>query len=471
VRLLRPGLATLSNRIAASVVVCVLLLSGLELLSLRSSLKASITAAHDRLLAAATYTIADSLHLEAGEIRATLPLAMQEAFESAGGGAVSYWVGGKGNVQIAGDARLQALVQLALSAAAAPAAIHYFDTTLEGQTLRAALLRFPMEMSEGQSVATVLVAHSDTIRRQAVRSSMLGVLLRQALFLSLAAVAIVFIVRRLLAPMQELRAQVDAREVMDDAPFRPVGLAELNPVTDALNGLLGRLAVARVQQERFVANASHQLRTPLSVLKVQLQSALREDPQGSARMQEMLRAVDRAARLTDQLLALAQLHQGRGRSGHERADLREVLDEAVVELSPLIVDKSLAFTFEAEAVGEVEGPAWMIGELLRNLLLNAIEYSPPQQPLRVTVAWQQGRPAVSVIDSGPGIAKDMLAHVFEPFNTVAGRSGGSGLGLAICKEIATTVDADLLLSSREDGPGLVARVSFKPAPRRTEPPS
>jgi two-component system, OmpR family, sensor histidine kinase TctE len=460
VSVLQARLTTLSNRIAAGVVVCVMVLSCLELLSLQSSLKASITAAHDRLLAAATYTLADSLHLESGEIRATLPLAMQEAFESAGGGAVLYWVGNSSNVQIAGDARLKALVQTSVST---PGAISYHDTTLEGQTMRAALLRFPMEMSEGQSVATVVVAHADAMRRQAVQSSMWGVLLRQGVFLTVAAVAIVFIVRRLLQPMQDLRAQVDARDVHDDAPFRPVGLAELNPITDALNGLLGRLTVARAQQERFVANASHQLRTPLSVLKVQMQSALRESTNSKDRMHEMLRAVDRAARLTDQLLALAQLHQGRGRSGREQADLRAVLDDAVVELSPLIANKSLAFTFEAEAVGQVEGPAWMGGELLRNLLLNAIEYSPPHQPLRVSVGWHLGRPEVCITDSGPGIAKEMLAAVFEPFNTVAGRSGGSGLGLAICKEIATTIGAELVLTGRDDTAGLVARVRFKPA--------
>jgi two-component system, OmpR family, sensor histidine kinase TctE len=449
---------TLANRIATSVVVCVLALSAVEMIGLHASLKANITAAHDRLLAAATYTIADSLHLESGEIRATLPLAIQEAFESAGGGPVNYWVGGNGDTRIAGDAKLRVL---ASSVESTQTSIGYRDSEVDGAAMRAAVLRFPMEMSEGQGIATIVVAHGDAVRRRAIADAMLGVLLRQALFLIVAGVAIVFIVRRLLRPVRDLRDQVDARAALDNRPFRGVGLAELSPVVDALNGLLGRLAVARAQQERFLANASHQLRTPLSVLKVQLQSAQRPGADREQRLREMLMAVNRAARLTDQLLALARVHQGRG--ADEQADLREVLDEALVELSPLIADKALAFAFEGQAVGRVNGSPWLIGELLRNLLLNAIQHSASGQDLQVSVRPDQGRPRVDIADSGPGIPQQMLTSVFEPFATVAGRSGGSGLGLAICKEIADAIGAELVLDAREPGPGLVASVRFAPA--------
>jgi two-component system, OmpR family, sensor histidine kinase TctE len=326
--------------------------------------------------------------------------------------------------------------------------------------LRASVLRHPLEMSEGQRVALIAVAHSDRARRDAVRSAMIAVLGRQALFPLLAALAIVWVVRRLLKPINDIRAQVDARDPHDDNPFEPAGLTELNPVTDALNGLLARLAAARLAQERFVANASHQLRTPLSVLKVQLQSALREPENSQKRLREMLAAVDRSARLTDQLLALARVHKGRPARQADSCNLRQAVDEAIVELSPLIADKGLQFSFKADEAGAVSGAAWMIGELLRNLLLNAIQHSPPGAELRVEVHASAGGPRVEIIDGGPGIEPDLHAALFEPFATVTGRPGGSGLGLAICKEIAAAIGATLRFSTGASGSGLNATVLF-----------
>lgn len=455
----RPHKSKLSTRVAAGVVVCVLVLSLLDLFSLQRSLRTTITRAHDSLLAAATYSIADSLHLEQGRIQATFPLAMQEAFESAGGGSVLFWIGELDGSHIAGDERLR---QVVVPQQKAGSAISYFDTTFERQSMRASHLLHPLERSEGQRVAQIVVVHSDEVRRAALRDATTSALWRQTLFLVVAALAIVVVVRRLLRPIDDLKQQVDARDPVDEAPFLPVRLEELNPVVVALNGLLARLLSARQQQERFVANASHQLRTPLSVLKVLLQSALREPETSPARLADMLSAVDRAGRLTDQLLSLARIHQGGHRVALAQADLRAVLDEAIVELSPLIADKGLRFSFDAVPTGQVNGAAWMMGELLRNLLLNATQHSPRGGELQVSVSRHgDAGVAVDIIDAGPGIAAEQLKTVFEPFASVPGRSGGSGLGLTICKEIADAIGAEVLLQPSPCGPGLMARVVFR----------
>ncbi len=453
--------ASLRNRLALGIILCVATLSVLELYTLQRSLRATITQAHDRLLAAATYSIADSMHLESGQIRATFPLAVQEAFESAGGGRVWYRVASASGEHIAGDARPAELPD-PTTAGAAP--IQYFDTTIDDVPVRAAVLRHPMEMSEGQRVAVILVAHTARSRTDAIRSALLSVALRQGLFLLVACAAIFAVVRWLLRPMDHLRAQVDARRADDFSPLQPIDLKELDPVVAALNGLLARLGAMQAGQERFVANASHQLRTPLTVLKVQLQSALREPAEASRRLGEMLHAVDRAGRLIDQLLALTRIHQAETRREPASTRLRAAVDEAIVELSPLIADRGIAFSYSADTDAEVRCSVWMLGELVRNLLLNAIQHTPPGGELRVEIAAAGRGVECRVVDSGPGIAADQLPALFEPFSTMMGRKGGSGLGLAICKEICDAIGAQLTVRNRIDRHGLEAVIRFGEPP-------
>ena len=219
------------------------------------------------------------------------------------------------------------------------------------------------------------------------------------------------------------------------------------------------LQSARNQQQRFIADAAHQLRTPLTVLKVQLQSARNGDVPAPQLVADLERTVDRATNLTNQLLSLAKVEQMRQRGIRQPLDLAEAAREAALELSPLITAKRLNFDFRADTCILSADP-WLVGELIRNILSNAIRFSPHGASLDMHLDVSPGSARLRVTDQGPGIEDALLETVFEPF-TVA--STGSGLGLAIAKEIASALGARISLhNSRKDsaGTGLRAELVF-----------
>jgi two-component system sensor histidine kinase TctE len=232
-------------------------------------------------------------------------------------------------------------------------------------------------------------------------------------------------------------------------------------VVAALNELMGRLHTMVDLQQRFVANASHQLRTPLAVLKMQLQSGMRGDFPAEQALREMRSTVDRATNVANQLLSLARIEQMRGKGTRERCDLAAIAQEVAIDLSPLISDKNLDFELDASGAW-VEGRDWMATEMVSNLLHNAIRHTPPKSRLGIRVTSLAGGVELCVWDTGPGIADQHELRVFEPFSAAHSSKGG-GLGLTICAEIADAMGAQLSLSNRgADGKveGLDARVRF-----------
>jgi two-component system sensor histidine kinase TctE len=218
------------------------------------------------------------------------------------------------------------------------------------------------------------------------------------------------------------------------------------------------------QQKGFVRDAAHQLRTPLAVLKLQVQSAQRGDTPNEQSLQDIALTIDRATQLINQMLALAKVEQQQISSKPSRTDFSQVAREVALELAPLMVAKNLDFEMDTEVSG-VLAPDWMLRELTRNLLSNAIRHSPQGGCLKLAIKPSQDAVLFSLRDEGPGLSDDLQSKLFQPFATGDTRQG-SGLGLSICLGIVQSLQGVIKLRNEPMAgslSGLNCEVQFKRA--------
>ena len=217
--------------------------------------------------------------------------------------------------------------------------------------------------------------------------------------------------------------------------------AELGRLTQVLNRMFGRLEAAFQRQARFTADASHELRTPTAVVLAQAELALAKE-RSPEEYQEALEACQRAARrmesLVEGLLTLARIDAGQGEARAEVVDLATVVEHAVALLQPMARQKQVTLTRDLQSV-PVRGDATRLGQVVANLLSNAVRYNRPQGQVRISLTTEAHQAVLSVEDTGIGISADDLPRISERFYRVdparTGESGGVGLGLAICQEI------------------------------------
>ena len=319
------------------------------------------------------------------------------------------------------------------------------------------------------------VAQDMAARRRMAGAMALRTLLPVALLAPLLMLLVWWVVSSALAPVERARRQVAAREAEDLGEVAEGGLPdEVRPLVHELNLLLARVGRALEAQKSFVADAAHELRSPLAALKLQVQG-LQRAPDEAARALAVTRlaaGIERASHLVEQLLVLARQQAGpSAATTAEPLALAGVVRAAVADAAPAAqarqVDLGLAQVDELQVRGDE--PALRI--LLRNLLDNAIRYTPEggtvDVELRALAAAPGVRPRVrlTVQDSGPGIAPPERARVLDRFYRVPGAApGGSGLGLAIVKAIAQAHGASLELGDSERLGGLCVTVEFAAAP-------
>lgn len=252
-----------------------------------------------------------------------------------------------------------------------------------------------------------------------------------------------------LRPLQRVVQDVRARSATSLEQLDATRLPdEVEPLVQALNGLLGRLQQAFETQRGFVANAAHELRSPLTALKLQAQLIERspDDAARTAAVAELRRGIDRATRMVEQLLTLARHEPGALTPPPTTVDLCEAVRLAVAETVGAAASKQIELELLADAPVQVQGHADALRILARNLVDNAVRYTPAGGQIRVRVERPGGQAQLSVDDSGPGIAPAEREHVFERFyRGPSNTAEGTGLGLAIVRSVARQHDAQVEL--------------------------
>jgi two-component system sensor histidine kinase TctE len=257
-----------------------------------------------------------------------------------------------------------------------------------------------------------------------------------------------------IAVMAAARARSWVADSMRDAGLQHPARAPPREVAPALARLRELHAGERQwvdEQRRFLADAAHQLRTPLAVLRTQLQAGLASSADAREALSNMLHTVDRATGLANQMLSLTRIEQLKRAGRLDPIAVAPAVRDAVVELSPLIARKRLDFALEGDDFEAAADPV-MLGELLRNLLANAIHHSPAGSRLGIVLRGAQPVRELLVWDEGPGIDDAVRPRLFTPFGS---GQGGVGLGLSICQQIGGAMGAQVRIFNRMDGERIV----------------
>jgi two-component system OmpR family sensor kinase len=336
------------------------------------------------------------------------------------------------------------------------AVLGFSDAMVDGTRYRIYSLRTPEHTIQ---IAQDLDARTDRARALAWRASLPIVLLAPILMLS-----VWWLIERALAPVQRVRKQVAARPANDLSPLPTAGLPEeVLPLVAEINLLFERLQHARAAQQQFIADAAHELRSPLTALKLQAQ-ALRKTMDDGARQQaleHLNEGMERAIELSGQLLSLAREEAGEAMPQPEDVDLEGLAREAVAEVLPQAQARDIDVGLEPGASVNVHGQRQALHVLLRNLLDNAVKYTPPGGRVDIQIASVEGSAQLVVEDSGPGIADGEHDRVFDRFYRVPGNDApGSGLGLAIVRTVADRHRAKVELSRSQRLGGLRVAVRF-----------
>ncbi|MDA8092565.1 MAG: ATP-binding protein [Betaproteobacteria bacterium] len=267
-----------------------------------------------------------------------------------------------------------------------------------------------------------------------------------------------------LLPLQRVAKELRSRAPEHLAPLDAVTApVEVLPLIEALNALLSQVEGAMEHERRFTADAAHELRTPLAALRAQAQVALRANEDGVRRqaLSHVMQGVDRAAHLVDQLLTLARFDPEMDKTGWTSVDLRVVAAEGLSEMVPGALAKGVELELAPSVPCTVHGDPGALRILLRNLLDNAVRYSPKGTKVAVHIRKETRACVLEVVDGGPGIPPEIRERAFERFYRGLGSgTDGSGLGLSIVRRVAELHGASVALAQPASGTGLEVSVRF-----------
>ncbi len=462
---------SLRGRLLAGILWPVALLLVVNAASLYRQALVSADTAYDRTLLASAKSIGELLQFSGSgaqaRLRADLPYAALEPFEADNRSRMFYKVTGTVGELVSGYPDLPAWHGQIPAKGPYAALVDFYDDSFHGEPVRVAVLLQPVAGPGARGMATIQVAETLEVRQTLARQILVDTLWRQALLLVVIGGVVAWAVQRATAPVRELSRHIGERDATDLSPLAaPDAPRELQPLLDATNHAMARLAGLLTHQRRFVRDASHQLRTPLAVLQAQVQSAQRGDVAPAQALAEIAVTVQGAVELANQMLALAKVEQLRQQGDPPVVDWANAVREVALDLSALIAARGLDFSLQTEPA-RVRGHEWALRELVRNLLHNAVKQSPAGGLLEVVLGVREGGATLVIRDGGPGLSPAQQARLFQPFSSETGSSalqGGAGLGLAICQEIVTALGGRIGLDNRLVGRtvvGLEASVSLR----------
>ncbi|WP_394781127.1 ATP-binding protein [Undibacterium sp.] len=311
----------------------------------------------------------------------------------------------------------------------------------------------------------IQVAQPDFVRQELAAKIALRCLLPFLLMLPILAAIIWVAVGRGLIPLTIFADAVSKRSPSALQPLATEGLTpEVKPLCDALNDLLRQLELALMAQRAFIADAAHELRTPLAAFKLQLQLVERaaDEGQRAIAMEKLHDRLDRSSHLVQQLLILARHEPGPEQRPFDAVDVLAVAKQIVIDYYPLAISRNIELGLDpVEHFPKILGNADDVRILLGNLVDNALRYTPAGGNVDISATITDDHPVISVADNGPGIPANEQARVFDRFYRGEQTDAwGSGLGLSIAKNIADMHGATLELGASAQGSGLTVRVVF-----------
>ena len=429
----------------------------------------------DRALEYNAHALAQLVTVQHSKVQFNLPQPASEILRADDSDIVYYQVTGPGRKFLSGERDLPLPDD---DDHTAPGEVRLRDAELRGVEIRVAYIWVRLALPDAP-LALVQVAETREKRSVLATEIIKGVMLPQFVILPLAVLLVWLALARGIQPLNQLEQRIRERSPDDLSPLddRTVPL-EVAPLVSSVNDLLTRLGDSLATQKRFLADAAHQLKTPLAGLRMQADLAQREDASADdlkQSLQQIGHASVRATHTVNQLLALARAEAGGAVMAQQPCDLAQLTIDVVREAVPQAMDKQIDLGYDGPAPGAPEltllGNPTLLREMIRNLVENAIHYTPstPESPGVVTARLRvepfSRALAVQVEDNGPGIPQAERASVFQPFYRALGTNvHGSGLGLPIVQEIAAQHRAEVSVDDAHPGqqpPGACFTVRFR----------
>ena len=418
----------------------------------------SANLAHDRTLLGSLLAIAERIAVVDGKVVVDLPYSALEMLESSVQSRVYYRVSQSNNRTITGYEDLP--VPTTKLEVAKPV---YYDADYRGERVRVAAVTRQLYDEAVREPVLIQVAETAELRQGMSRQILFDSVFKELLLILLAAALMWLAVNRGLLPLEMLRGQVHARDSADlspiDAHLVPV---EVKPLIDAINEHTARLAQLISAQKQFIADAAHQLKTPLTLLRIQADFATRQNdmPAVIEVLDDLRKNTEQVSHLVDQLLILNRA-EADSRPKLSSVDLTDLARRTTFERLPIALKKSIDLGFESEQPLLIHGNEFLLRELLNNLLDNAIRFTPASGHVGVRIVRRDARVVLTVEDSGPGIPSQERDRVFDRFYQIQERdTSGCGLGLAIVREICTLHHGIISLHEAASGTGTVVEVAF-----------
>lgn len=406
--------------------------------------KAIAEQTYDSSLQAAALVLAGDISEENGRVTIRHRTHFPDGDKNSTGEQRYFRVSGPQGEYVAGLRDLPRIVPGAAPISGTPIRIELADIEYQGRPLRLAVLEFPLAGRNRGNFVKIELAETLVARTNLSRQILWDTLMHQSLLIAAAGLLVWCSVAYVLRPLQSLSRQLLQRSAGDLSNF-PVQLVqtEIQPLILAINAYMGRLLQMINSRQRFIADASHQLRTPLTVLKTQTDLALRE--QNIDAMHELIAHISRT---TDSTVELANHLLNLSRAGHviaqqdmQEVDLREILRSLAIAHSVSAIRKKIDLSLDISNTGDfgMRGHPLLLREMLNNLIDNALRYTPDGGQVRLSARATEHKLQIDIADSGPGIPADEHAMVFSPFyrnhNGLETYPEGSGLGLSIVNDI------------------------------------
>ena len=432
----------------------------------------------DRSLEDRVTVLAQQVKEMNGELSAQLPFAARDILRADDVDNVYFQISGPKRELVTGDSDLPLPED---EEAPVPWAVMMRDAQMRNAEVRIAYTYVNLQSGTESAhafgkprYALVQMAETTEKRRLLANQIIKGVILPEFIILPIAIALLWFALSRGLSPLTTLQENIRARRPDDLSPIDSRGVPEeISPLVRSLNDMLSRLSQSIQSQKRFIADAAHQMKTPLAGMRMQSELALRQDARDEIQrsLEQLAKSSAAATRLVNQLLALARAeNESPQATPLLRVELNALARSTVQDWFAAAQTRAIDLGFEADDVQiAVAGNATMLREMMNNLIDNALRYTPPRGSVTVRVRHDTARALaiLEVEDNGPGIAASERDLVFDRFYRILGsESEGSGLGLAIVREIAQrhAAEVDIFNNPRSQDPrfpGCLFRISFK----------